>query len=81
MVDAIVRALWHTPATHEAPSGRWPQMTLEEIQAAAGISVGYEVPASTVRSSIYSHATLFQRVAAAKPVRYELSELARETTQ
>ena len=56
VVDCMVRALWRTN------DGVWPERTFEELRASVSAMQGYQVTPSTIRSSVYQHRTLFQRV-------------------
>ena len=56
VVDCMVRALWRTN------DGVWPERTFEQLRATVSTMQGYQVTASTIRSSVYQYPTLFERV-------------------
>ena len=75
MVDSLVSVLWKTDS-HEIDA--WPECSFNELQEQVSVKQGYAVAASTVRSSIYQHSDLFERVRGdAGPVRWKLSDRAR----
>jgi len=71
LVDVLVAALWPKRA-----------MTLAQLQASASEALGYDVPSSSIRSSVYSKETIFERVDGdekrpGEPVRYRLTTWAK----
>jgi hypothetical protein len=59
VVDVMVRALWARPSG----DGRseWPSLSLIELQEQVSAALGYDVPSSTIRSSVYSHLEIFEK--------------------
>ena len=68
VVDCMVRALWRTN------DGVWPERTFTELGAAVSAMQGYQVAASTIRSSVYQYPALFERVQPkGGPLRWKLT--------
>src|SRR5690242_4929846 len=57
VVDAMVRALWEKPGSER----QWPSMSIRELREQASLTLGYSVPPSSVRSSLYAHPDVFER--------------------
>lgn len=69
LLDAIIRTLWQSD-----DRGEWPTMSLIDVNARVSKMLGYEVPSSSIRSTVYNHLDLFTK--SASPgirVRYSLS--------
>ena len=75
VVDCMVRALWRTA------DDVWPECSFEELRAFVSSMQGYQVTASTIRSSVYHYPTLFQRVEPKNgSLRWKLTKQARSGT-
>ena len=75
VVDCMVRTLWR------AKDGDWPERTFEELRAAVSEMQGYHVAPSTIRSSVYQYAALFERVQAENGfLRWRLTKQGRSGT-
>lgn len=55
LVDALVRVLW--PSAVGTPAA----LTIAEMQEGAKVVLAYDVPASSVRSALYSRPDVFER--------------------
>ena len=75
VVDSIVALLWGAGLRG---SNRRPSLSFAEMQEQVSEKQGYSVSDSTIRSTIYNHAELFERVVAddGGPLRWKLSDQA-----
>lgn len=58
LVDCLVSVLWKS-ADGTDP---WPERSFKDLQEKVSKLQGYPVTGSTIRSSIYAHSDLFERV-------------------
>ena len=74
VADSLVNALWRKD--QDLP---WPESTFEELREPVSKLQGYRVAPSTIRSSIYQHAEIFERVKspAVAPLRWRLTKQAK----
>lgn len=77
VVDSLVAVLWKRPRHGGAG---WPKLIFSELQELVSARQGYAVGPSTIRSSIYKHPELFDRVAPddSHALRWTLSAPARQ---
>lgn len=74
VVDAMVEALWRS-----SNDAQWPCLTIPVLLDKISGRLGYEVPSSTVRSSLYTHTDIFEREQRSnKKVSYRLTAWARK---
>jgi hypothetical protein len=73
VLDCVVASL--RPAES---AGTWPSKTFEELRNSVSASLGYFVSNSTVRSTVYGHADLFEKASMDGRLRWHLSKTARK---
>ena len=74
VVDSIIVALWK----RNSDGREWPELSFTELTAKVADLQGYPVSGSTIRSSIYQHSDLFERIVPdSSTVHWKLSDHAR----
>jgi hypothetical protein len=77
VLDGIVRSLWVSPS-RRGPT--WPAKSFGQLIQEVSILAGYPVPTSTVRSTIYGHSHLFEKVVKDGHLLWRLSDEARQSS-
>jgi hypothetical protein len=76
VVDCLVQALWKTEADGKEI---WPEDSFQELRERVTKMQGYRVTPSTIRSSVYEHDDLFERVRTRDgSLRWRLTKTARK---
>jgi len=71
----MVRSLWANEGAE------WPARTLEQLRDAVASALDYDVPSSTIRSTVYTHPNVFERCRVKGKIAYKLTSNARRGSQ